>query len=316
MDHIGGPEVYRFGNVPVPEPGESEVQLRVEAAGLNPVDWKLREGRFPSTFGFPAIALREFSGIVTKTGPGVINSSVGDAVYGITERGAAAEFTVAAETAIGVRPKSIFPAESAVVPLAGMTAWQALFDHGNLQPSQRVLIHGAAGGVGSFAVQLAKWAGAYVIGTAQSKHHQLLRNLGADELIDYRRRRFDQSVFNVDLVVHTIGQVEIAGSLHVLKPGGRLVSTTAEPNEAEARQQGKSAVRFMMHPSSDQLRRLAQLIDSGEVHPVIEMILPFDEAAEAMSALERGHTVGKIGIRMPTAVEQWAAEKKSERYMA
>jgi len=316
IDRIGGPEVCRFAEVPIPEPDEGEIQVKLDGAGLNPVDWKLREGRYPATFGFPAVALREFSGIVTKVGRGVFNARVGDEVYGISRHGAAAEYTVAEETAIGLRPTSLFPPESAVVPLAAMTAWQALFDHGHLGPGQRVLIHAAAGGVGTFAVQLAKWAGAYVTGTARIQNHAILRDLGADTLIDYRRHSFKDAVSNFDLVLHSIGQAELAGSLKVLKPGGRLVSITAEPDGAEAQRQGKIATRFMMKPSSDQLRRLATLIDSGEIHPVIETILPFDEAAEAMKVLEEGHAVGKIGIQVTPSLSKKVETEPGKRYMA
>src|SRR5579862_1734792 len=297
MDRQGGPEVYRIGEVPIPEPGEGEVLVRVDGAGMNPVDWKIREGQFPSG-AFPAIGLREFSGTITKLGAGVEDFEVGQGVYGITERGAAAEFTVARQGEIGPRPASLDPVEAGMVPLAAMTAWQALFEHGNLQPGQRVLIHAAAGGVGTFAVQLAKFQGAYVIGTASAEHHEMLKQLGADKLIDYRTERFEDVVSNVDLVLHSIGDPQMAASMKVLKPGGKLVSIYGQPDEAEAKRQNKFVERFMMQPHSDELKLLAKLIDDRRIHPVIDEIVPFEQATAAMNEVQHGHGAGKIGIRL------------------
>ncbi|MHB8635218.1 MAG: NADP-dependent oxidoreductase [Fimbriimonadaceae bacterium] len=300
IDRIGGPEVYRIAAMPVPEPGPGEIQARVDGAGMNPVDWKIREGLYPPAMphSFPAVTLREFSGIVTQLGPGVTNLEVGEAVYGITETGAAAEYTVAKADAVGPRPKSLHAWDSAVVPLAGMTAWQALFDYGHVKAGQRVLIHAAAGGVGTYAVQLAKWAGAHVIGTCSAAHADAVWRLGADEVIDYRRDRFEQVLAPVDMVLHAIGQDQVPASLQVLKPGGILVSISADPMEAQAAELGKISVRFMMQPSAEQLGRLADLIDAGTIRPVIDEIVSLDQAQDAMAELERGHTLGKLGVRM------------------
>lgn len=296
---FGGPEVYRIEDVPAPEPGEDEIQVKVDGAGCNPVDWKIREGHFhPDQVRFPAVTLREFSGTVTKLGPGVAGIAVGDGVYGITDRGAAAEFTVASAGAVGPRPKSLDPFVAGLVPLAGMTAWQALFDHGHLEAGQRVLIHAAAGGVGVFAVQLAKWKGAYVIGTASEQNHALLRDLGADELIDYRRQHFEEVVHGVDLVLHAIGPDALPGSLKTLKPGGRLVAISAPPDQEEAHRQGKIAIIFMMQPNPAQLAELARLLDDGTIRTVVDKIVPLEEGPEALAELQKGHTVGKIGLRI------------------
>jgi NADPH:quinone reductase-like Zn-dependent oxidoreductase len=300
IDRLGGPEVYRLAEMPVPEPGQGQVQIRVEGAGMNPVDWKIREGMYHSEMlpDFPAITLREFSGVVTKLGPGAHTCHVNDAVYGITEMGAAAEFTVAPETAIGKRPRTLEPAQAAVVPLAGMTAWQALFDHGHLISGERVLIHAAAGGVGTYAVQLAKWKGAYVIGTASKSHHDAIMELGADEVIDYHDRPFDDLIHGMDLVLHSIGQDQVLASLSCLKEGGRLVAISCDPFASEARKQGKTSMQFMMQPSSHQLEILAKLIDQGIVRPVIQKMVSLQNAPEAMEDLQRGHTLGKIGVLM------------------
>jgi NADPH:quinone reductase-like Zn-dependent oxidoreductase len=300
IDRLGGPEVYRIAEMPIPEPGPDEVQVRVDGAGMNPVDWKIREGLFTQAMphNFPAVTLREFSGVVTKLGRDVKSLMVGDAIYGITDHGAAAEYTVAKADSVGPRPKSLHPWDAAIVPLAGMTAWQALFDYGNLKAGQRILIHAAAGGVGTYAVQLAKWAGAYVIGTCGAAHADAVWRLGADEVVDYHRERFEDVVAPVDVVLHAIGQDQVPASLQVLKPGGILVSISADPMEAEAAALGKIAVRFTMVPSPDQLARLSDLIDSGTIRPVIEAVVPLEDAQEAMAELQKGHTLGKIGVRM------------------
>ena len=300
IDRIGGPEVYRIAEMPIPEPGPGEIQVKVDGAGMNPVDWKIREGLFANAMpsSFPAITLREFSGVVTKVGAGVTKPAVGDAIYGITDRGAAAEFTVARADAVGPRPKSLHAWDAAVVPLAGMTAWQALFNYGHVKAGQRVLIHAAAGGVGTYAVQLAKWAGAYVIGTCGAAHTDAVWRLGADEVVDYQREHFEQAIAPVDMILHSIGQDQVAASLLVLKPGGILVSITADPMEAEAAAQGKVAVRFMMQPSTEQLTHLAELIDAGTIRPVIDAVVRLDQAQDAMAELQKGHTLGKLGVRM------------------
>jgi NADPH:quinone reductase-like Zn-dependent oxidoreductase len=298
IDRLGGPKVYRVTEMPIPEPGLGQVQIRVEGAGMNPVDWKIREGLYrPNDFvDFPAITLREFSGRVTKLGPEVTSCCVGDAVYGITDMGAAAEYTVAPEASIGPRPRLLEPAQCAIVPLAGMTAWQALFDHGHLRPKQRVLIHAASGGVGTYAVQLAKWHDAHVIGTASRDHKEAVMDLGADEVVDYRSRPFEEVVHGVDLVLHSIGQDQLMSSLKCLKPGGRLVAISCDPMTEEARQQDKTSLRFTMQPNTGQLRKLAELIDQQEVRPVIQRMVSLSHVPEAMRDLQRGHTLGKMGV--------------------
>ena len=300
IDRIGGPEVYRIAQMPIPEPGDGEVQVRVEGAGMNPVDWKIREGLFPSakTASFPMVTLREFSGVVSKVGPGVKEFSIGDAIYGITDVGAAAEYTVAKADAVAPRPKSLHPWDAAIVPLAGMTAWQALFDHGNVKAGQRVLIHAAAGGVGTYAVQLAKWAGAYVIGTCGAQHADAVWRLGADQVVDYQRHRFEDIIAPVDMVLHAIAQDQVSASLQVLKAGGILVSISADPMEVEAAAQGKHSVLFMMRPDTDQLKSLSGLIDSGTIRPVIDEVVSLDRAQDAMVELQKGHTLGKLGVRL------------------
>lgn len=319
IDRFGGPEVYRLADVPIPEPGEGEVLVRVDGASVNPVDPKITAGKFPpaSPTCFPAGVLRDFSGVIVKRGPGVTERTVGEAVYGITEVGAAAEYTVAKIDAIGPMPATLDPAEAAVTPLAAMTAWQALFDHGHLERGQRVLIHAASGGVGTFAVQFAKWADAYVIGTASAKNHGLLRSLGADELIDHHSQRFEEIARNVDLVLHAIGPEHLPGSMSVLKRGGALISILAEPDQEEAKRLGIRAERFMMRPDTRELGKIALLIDDGQVRPVIEKMVDFDHVVQAIVEVSEGHAVGKIGIRIRTTADvSDPGQKRDEGYLA
>jgi len=297
-EKFGGPEVLHVAEMPVPEPRAGEVQVRVEAAGLNPVDGKMRAGLFPSGERFPKIPLRDFAGEVTALGSGVTQFQVGEKVYGVTGNGSAAEYTIASPSAMAARPSSLNAVEAAAVPLASMTAWQALFDHGHLVAGERVLIHAAAGGVGTFAVQFAKWKGAFVIGTASSANHAMLRDLGADELIDYASVDFSSAVSNVDLVLFSIGPSAMTGSLKVLRRGGRLVSITVPPDASAASALGVTATHMVMQPSSAQLAEIASLIDQGVVKVLIDETFPLEKVQDAMRELEEGHTVGKIAVRV------------------
>ena len=296
----GGPEVYRFDeDAPVPEPKAGQIQVKVSGAGINPIDWKLRQGylqafmpvTFPATVGF------EFSGTVSQLGDGVTTFQVGDEVYGHSHYGSIAEYTVASVDAVALKPFSLDLPDSGGIPLAASTAWQALFDAADLQAGQKVLIHAASGGVGTFAVQLAKWKGAYVIGTASAKNHHLLQELGADELIDYKTTAFETVVEGIDMVFETVGGDEnMLRSLSVLKPGGILVSITTPPPVEEAAAQGKRAVHLSMKPSASQLTQLAALIQDLKVRPVIDAVVPYHEAVEAEKESQGGHVVGKLVV--------------------
>jgi len=295
----GGPDVLKTEEAPIPEPGEGEILVQVSGAGVNPVDWKLREGYLQAYFpvDLPAIVGWEFSGTVSKLGPGVTSFSVGDEVYGHTHYGATAEYTLAKANEAALKPVAMDLPDAAAVPLAGTTAWQALFDAGNLQAGQRVLIQGASGGVGTFAIQFAKWKGAYVIGTASAKNHHLLKELGADELIDYRTTPYETAVKDVDVVLEAIGGPEnMLKSLSVLKPGGILVSITSGEPAEEAEKQGKRAVHHFMKAIDTDLTKIAALIQDLQVRPVIDAILPFHEAVEAQRLSQEGHVVGKLVV--------------------
>ncbi len=202
---------------------------------------------------------------------------------------------------IALKPKKIDHAKAAAVPLAGLTAWQGIFDHGKLQPGQKILIHGASGGVGTFAVQLAKWKGAYVIGTASGKNIAFLKELGADEVIDYQAVHFEEKLKDLDLVFDMIGGEVQTNSLKVLRPGGILVSTCntgIRGHGGRSCRKGLQAAQYMAESVPEQLRQLAQLIDTDKIKPVIAMVLSLKDAAEAHRISEQGHTRGKIVLQV------------------
>ena len=296
----GGPEVLRFDeDAPVPEPGDGQVQVKVSGAGVNPVDWKLRQGYLEGFFPLelPATVAWEFSGTISKLGPGVTQFAVGDEVYGHSHYGTTAEYTVASVEGVALKPFSMDLPDAAAIPLACSTAYQALFDVANLHAGQRVFIQAAAGGVGTYAIQLAKWAGAYVIGTASAKNHHLLKELGCDEVIDYRTTAYETVVKDVDVVLESLGGDEnMAKSLSILKPGGILVSISSpEPTEA-AEAQGKRAAYLFMKQNSAQLTIIANLVQDLKIRPVIDAVVPYREAIDAQNECQAGHVVGKLVV--------------------
>lgn len=297
---FGGPEVLRFDDgVPVPKPGPGELLIKVAGSGINPIDGKVRSGAMQAYFpaALPQIISREFSGTVAGLGEGVTDFKVGDEVFGIAPSGTCAEYAVAAAAATGLKPPSMDLADAGAVPLAGMTAWQALFDKAGLEPGQKVLIHAAAGGVGSFAVQFAKWRGAFVYGTASKENHHLLQELGVDVPIDYRTEKFEEVAKDVDVVLETIGGEQISRSLAALKPGGILVSITTPPSEEEAKASGKRAVHMSMKPKRADLDAISGLIQDLLVRPILSLV-PFSEAIEGFVEAEKGHTRGKVVVRI------------------
>jgi NADPH:quinone reductase-like Zn-dependent oxidoreductase len=304
IHNYGGPEVLRFEDAPRPTPGAGELLIRVHAAAVNPVDSKIRAGYFQDTFqyAFPFIPGWDLSGVVEATGPGVTKFKNGDEVYArpdLSRNGAYAEYAVIKETETALKPNSIDHVQAAAIPIVASTAWQALFDRASLGKGQRILIHGAAGGVGSFAVQLAKWKGAYVIGTASARNQAFLRELGVDEPIDYEETRFDDVVRDVDVVFDTIGGETQARSWKVLKKGGILVSIVGPPPSAE--EAAKHDVRvafFSAQPDASVLVAIAELVDSGKIKPLVETVLPLAEARQAHELTQSGHARGKIVLKV------------------
>ncbi|MGA7725206.1 MAG: NADP-dependent oxidoreductase [Opitutaceae bacterium] len=299
----GGPEVLIYEDAPCPHPGEGEVLVKVHAAGINPVDWKVREGHLKEMLhhSFPLILGWDVSGVVESLGANLKRLKVGDEVYSrpdISRDGAYAEFIVIKESEVALKPKSIDHIHAAALPLAGLTAWQTLFDAGALSPGQRVLIHAAAGGVGSLAVQLAKWKGAVVIGTASARNHDFLRNLGIDQVVDYERENFEDVVQPVDVVLDTMGGEIQERSWKVLKRGGILISIVSPPSVEAAAAHGVRQAFVFIKPSADQLTSIAALVDAEKLKAIVETTLPLSDATRGQELSERGHTRGKIVLRV------------------
>lgn len=299
----GGPEVLVYEDAPRPIPGPDEVLVRVHAAGVNPVDWKIRSGYRKERFNhpLPLIPGWDFSGVVEAAGSGVSELKVGDEVYSrpdLARNGAYAEYIAVRASEAAHKPKSIDHIHAAAIPLAALTAWQVLFDTARLTAGQRVLIHAAAGGVGTFAVQLAKWKGAYVIGTASAKNHEFLRELGADECIDYGAVRFEDAVQDVDVVFDAMGDDTQHRSWKVLKKDGILVSIVGRPSAENAAAHGVRSDYVFVQPSAPQLAEIAGLVDSGRLKPIIHAVLPLADARRAQELGQEGHTRGKIVLRV------------------
>ena len=303
IHNYGGPEVLRYEDTPRPEPQAGEVLVRVHAAGVNPIDWKVREGHMKDFWPhkFPLILGWDASGTVEEVGPGVSRFKIGDEVYSVTDPtrdGAYADYIVIREGELALKPNSLHHIRAAAVPLAALTAWQSLFDTAQLQPGQRVLIHAGSGGVGHLAVQLAKWKGAYVFATASTKNQGSLRELGVDKAIDYTQQRFEDAARNIDIVLDTIGGETQERSWSVLKKDGLLVSLVQPPSEEKAEELAVRAVFVAGHPSGAQLAEIAKIIDSGKLAPIIDRILPLSEARRAHELSQSGHTHGKIVLRI------------------
>jgi NADPH:quinone reductase-like Zn-dependent oxidoreductase len=299
----GGPDVLSYEDAPRPHPGAGEVLVRVHAAGINPVDWKIREGELKEQLHhlFPLILGWDVSGVVEALGTGLTRLKVGDEVFSrpdIARDGAYAEFIVMRESEVALKPKSIDHIHAAALPLSGLTVWQSLFDAGGLAAGQRVLIHAAAGGVGHLAVQLAKWKGAHVIGTASARNHDFLRQLGADQIIDYDTERFEEVVQPVDVVFDTLGGKIQERSWKVLKPGGILVSIVQPPSAEIAAAHGVRQAFVFTQPNAAQLAEIAQLADAEKLKVIVETILPLSDATRGQELSERGHGRGKIVLRV------------------
>jgi NADPH:quinone reductase-like Zn-dependent oxidoreductase len=291
---LGGPEALCFEDVPAPEPALEEVLVRVRAAGVNPIDWKMREGLLgplplPSTLGC------DFSGVVEALGPGVTDFFVGQSVFGHAGFGGAfAELIVVPVRSLAAKPAALEDIEAAASPMCALAAWQALFEVGDLQRGQKVLIHGGAGGVGMFAVQLALRQGAKVIATASGRNLPVLQWLGANQVIDHTTTRFEDAVKGVDVVLDLIGGETQERSWKVLKPGGRLVSTVSTPSQERAMLCGVRARKMEMKTRADELTLMGDLIANGEIKVMVDRILPLYRAPEALELSRRGHVRGKI----------------------
>ena len=300
IHQYGGPEVLVQVETQRPTPAHDEVLIKVRAASVNPIDWKLRAGHMKEVFPliFPATLGWDISGTIEEAGGEVTQFKRGDEVYALVTGGGYAEYAVAKATVVAKKPRTLDHVHAAAVPVAGLTAWQALFEVAQLRAGQKVLIHAAAGGVGNFAVQLAKAKGAYVIGTASSKNHPFLRDLGVDQAIDYQKTRFEDAVNEVDVVLDTVGGETQERSLKVLKKGGILVSLVQPPSQESATKYGVRALFYGGHASASDLAEIAKLIDGGKVKIVVETVLPLAEARRAHELSETGHARGKIVLKV------------------
>ncbi|MER5940517.1 MULTISPECIES: NADP-dependent oxidoreductase [unclassified Streptomyces] len=300
QDVLGGPEALKVVELERPEPGPNEVLVRVRAAGLNPTDWKHRaNGGF---LGEPPFVLGwDVSGAVEAVGIGVAAFRPGDEVFGMLPypygHGSHAEYVIAPVRALTHKPSVLDHTRAAALPLVSLTAWQALTEHADVRPGQRVLIHAAAGGVGHVAVQIAKARGAYVIGTASAGKHDFLRGLGADELIDYRETDFTEAVKDVDVVLDTLGGETSVSSLRVLRPGGVVVSILPIGSDEfgeEAERLGVRAVRMLVDADRAGMRAIVDLVEQGKLRPEIAGTFPLADAAEAHALGDTGRTTGKL----------------------
>lgn len=285
---------------PTPTPGPGEVLVRVRAAGVitDELNWQPTTQKADGSPRIAAIPTHEFSGEIAACGKDVKSFTEGQAIYGMNDwyqEGALAEFTVAPATSIALRPKSLSYEQAATVPIGALTAWQALTTHGHLQPQQRVLIHGGAGGVGFFAVQFAKSLGAYVIATASAATIPFVQSLGADQLLDYRASRLDQELHNIDLVFDTVGGETLARSWSVLRSGGRVVTAASDiPDDAPQRM--KDAF-FIVQPDGQRLVEIASLLDTGELRTFVKAVAHLQDAEQAFTqSLRSALSYGKIVI--------------------
>jgi NADPH:quinone reductase-like Zn-dependent oxidoreductase len=298
ITQFGGPETLHLETIPVPRPGEGELLVKVAAAGVNPVDYKIRGGKYPAVKQdkLPFVLGRDVAGTVIECGPAAGRFAKGESIYAMPGlgRGGYAEYALVKATEAAPKPQSLDAIQAGAVPLAALTAWQGLFRHGNLKPGQRVLIHGASGGVGHFAVQFAKAKGAWVAATASAGHLDFVRRLGADEVIDYQAQRFEDDLHDLDLVFDLVGGETQERSWDVLKQGGALVSTLNEPSREKAAARGVRALRYTVSESGADLAAIGELIDAGKVKPVITRTYQLKEAAAAQEFLEHDHPQAKV----------------------
>lgn len=299
IHQYGNSDVLAFEEAPMPSISSNEVLVRVVAASVNPVDWKIRQGYLKEmiSYSMPLTLGWDVSGVVTAVGSDVTRFAVGDAVYSrpdIKRNGTYAEYVAILESEVALKPKTISHNEAASLPLAGITAWEALITTAQLSTGQKVLIHAGSGGVGSLAIQLAKSRGAYVIATTSGKNAALVKSLGADEVIDYQTQNFSEILSNIDVVFDTLGGDIQEASWSVLKQGGILVSIVNPPSEEKAKAQGVRSAFVFIEPNAPILEQLAKLVEQGDLRPIIGAEFALQDIVKAHALSESGRTVGKI----------------------
>jgi NADPH:quinone reductase-like Zn-dependent oxidoreductase len=306
VHQFGGPDVLKYEDVPKPEPKENEMLVRVMAAGVNPVDDGLRSGHYSKYFGPkpPFTPGSDVAGIVEKTGAKISKFNVGDTIYAyldLDRGGGYAEYAITNEKEAAPKPKSLTFEEAAATPIVALTAWQALIDTAKLRPGQTVLIHGGSGGVGTFAIQIAKARGAKVLATASTANQDLLERLGADVAIDYTKQKFEDVAKDVDVVLDCVGKDTLQRSYGVLKKGGFLVTIVATPDPAELAKHGIGGSSLSVAPNSDELAEIGKLIEQNRIKVVVSQTLPLTEAAKAQEQAATRHTRGKIVLKVSEA---------------
>jgi NADPH:quinone reductase-like Zn-dependent oxidoreductase len=306
INEYGSESILEYTDIERPEPKAGEVLVKVRAAAVNPADWKVRDGMGESLgFKLPLILGGDIAGTVEAVGDGVENFQQGDAVYGVTLAslsGGYAEYAVAKADAIAPKLESLSFEEAAAIPIGALTAWQAMFDVAHLRSGQRILITGASGAVGSMAVQIAKAKGAFVIGTASGKNEQFVRDLGADEFVDYTQQPFESVVKDVDVAFDTVGSDTLERAFQTLKQGGFLVSSAETPSAQKAKEFGVEAAWFFCQQSAQQLAQINQLIDEGKLKIYVGTVLPLAEAQKALELSQGGRTRGKIVLQVGTSL--------------
>ena len=327
VDRYGRKNGVRAGDMPVPELREDDVLIQIHAAGVNPLDSKIRDGEFKLLLPYrlPLILGHDLAGVVVRVGPRVRRFKPGDEVYARPHKdriGTFAEFIAVKEDGVALKPTSLSMEEAASMPLVGLTAWQALIEKGQLAKGQKVLIHAGSGGVGTFAIQLAKHVGATVATTASAANAEWLKQLGADVVIDYKKDDFATILKDYDVVLDTQGGNTLEKSLRVLKPGGKLIGIAGPPDPDFAKEIGaslflKTAMRFLsyrirkaakrhhvsysflfMRANGEQLGQIAALVDAGAIKPVIDRVFPFESTNEALAYVERGRVKGKVVVKV------------------
>lgn len=297
----GGPEQLQLEEIPCPEPQAGEVLVQVYVAGVQPMDWKLRSGMFKQwrPITLPYIPGTPLAGVVEEVGPGVTDFQKGQAVFGRTEKGTYTEYTVAPVESLALKPASLSFEEAATLPAGAVTAWQSLIERGEVQAGQRVLVQGGAGGVGLYAVQLAKWKGAQVFATTSTANLEFVRSLGADVVIDYSTQRFEEVAPEVDLVLDTVGGETLERSLEVVRRGGTLVSILGQPYQEKAQALG-------VHTGSDKplppyrqlLETTARLVEQGQIKAIVGKTFLLEQARQAHELSQGGHVRGRIVLHI------------------
>ena len=308
VHEFGPPNIMRFEQVPRPSPGPGEVLVKIHAAGVGPWDRWIRAGRSALPQPLPLTLGSDLSGEVAALGSGISNMAVGDQVFGVTNTkflGAYAEYAVASAGMLAKKPRSLSYIEAASVPVIAVTAWQGLFDQARLEAGQTVVIHGAAGNVGAYAVQLARRARLRSIATAGAKDIDYVRALGADKVVDYHTQRFEDEVKDADAVLDLVGGETQTRSFQVLRPGGKLISTVSQPDQDRAKHHAVAAAFFLVEVTTERLRRIAELIDRGELKTRVGAVLPLADAREAHMMLEGRRPLprGKIILNVEAAGE-------------